>query len=528
MAHPAAARAQAGAASDGDGLFALAREHCESMIGWARSGEAAGLGHEVIEERLLAGGMELVRLLFQGHLDLRAAREERRGDVVDAGGRARRTAEAGQRRSRVMIFGEVTTTRTAYRARGRDNLYPQDGELGWGPSCYSAGVAMRVARAAAVVPFARAAEQVSGQGALRLGKRQAEELAVAAAADFDGYYAARRPEPRGAGEAVLITCDGSALPVLPGALREATAAKAAARARAKEEEGWPDDPGDLRRSRKRTAELAAVADIPPAPRAPDDILLALFGPARPGKDGDARPAPGPQARGKTVIASVRRPAAAVIGDAMAEAARRDPARERPWIAVIDGNCHQIATIEALAAKQEKEVTILIDFIHVVQYLWKAAASFFEPRDPDGRDWVRDQARKILHGRHADVTAGIRRRATAFGYSTAERAGADECARYLRNKRAYLDYPAFLKAGWPVASGLIEGAARWLVKDRMEVTGARWSLDGAEAVLRLRALVGNGDFTDYWNWHLAQEHHRNHDSKYQAPPQGTRQAIALAT
>jgi hypothetical protein len=217
----------------------------------------------------------------------------------------------------------------------------------------------------------------------------------------------------------------------------------------------------------------------------------------------------------------------VIGDAMAEAARRDPARDRPWIAVIDGNCHQIATIEALAAEQEKEVTILIDFIHVVQCLWKAAASFFEPRDPDGRDWVRAQARKILHGRHAGVTVGIRRRATALGYSTAERAGADECARYLHNKRAYLGCPAFLAVGWPIASGLIEGAARWLVKDRMEVTGARWSLDGAEAVLRLRALVGNGDFTGYWNWRLAQEHHRNHDSKYQAPPQGTQQAIALA-
>ena len=88
--------------------------------------------------------------------------------------------------------------------------------------------------------------------------------------------------------------------------------------------------------------------------------------------------------------------------------------------------------------------------------------------------------------------------------------------YLENKQDYLDYPAFLKAGWPVASGLIEGAARWLIKDRMEVTGARWSLNGAEAVLKLRALAGNGDFDEYFDFHLKQEKLRNHDSRYQQP------------
>jgi hypothetical protein len=113
-----------------------------------------------------------------------------------------------------------------------------------------------------------------------------------------------------------------------------------------------------------------------------------------------------------------------------------------------------------------------------------------------------------------VRAGIRRRASTYGYSTAERAGADECAAYLEHEQDCLDYPAFLQAGWPVASGLIEGTAKWLVKDRMEISGARWSLDGAEAVLKLRALDGNGDLDDYLAFHFRQEKHRNHDSHYQ--------------
>ena len=511
----AAAVGQPGAEDLEDALFSAVREHAESMISWAKSGEALALEHDRLEEKAMTDGLELMRLVAESHMALRAAREQRRDDVAGADGGVRVTAEGGQEHTRVMIFGPVRTSRIAYRRRGEENLFPQDAELNWAAAhSYSAGVEKRAARAAAIVPFARAAAQVSAQGAVTLGKRQAEELAIGSAADFSAFYASRLPEPCPAGTGLLITADGSAFPVLPEALRPATARAAKARAEAAAESGWPDDPADLRKSRKRTAELAAVADIPPAPRTADDILAALFGPARPG---DApRPAPGPKAEGKTLFASVRKPIAQVIADAFAEADRRDPDHARPWIAVVDGNNAQIAAITALAAERQAEVPVLIDFIHVVQYLWKAAGSFFYPGDPLARVWVKEQAGKILAGRHRDVRTGIRRRATTWKYSPAERAGADACADYLENKQDYLDYPAFLDAGWPVASGLIEGAARWLVKDRMQVTGARWSLDGAEAVLRLRALEGNGDFDDYFTFHREQDKLRNHDSRYQQP------------
>ncbi len=82
-----------------------------------------------------------------------------------------------------------------------------------------------------------------------------------------------------------------------------------------------------------------------------------------------------------------------------------------------------------------------------------------------------------------------------------------------NKAPYLDYANALEAGWPIATGIIEGACRHLVKDRMDITGARWDLDGAEAVLKLRALHSNGDFPDYWIFHLGQERRRNHEERY---------------
>ena len=108
---------------------------------------------------------------------------------------------------------------------------------------------------------------------------------------------------------------------------------------------------------------------------------------------------------------------------------------------------------------------------------------------------------------------IRRAATTDGLDPPKRAGADACATYLINKEPYLDYPTALHNGWPIATGVIEGACRHLVKDRMDITGARWGLPGAEAILKLRALRSNGDFDAYWRYHLAQERRRVHESRY---------------
>ena len=215
-----------------------------------------------------------------------------------------------------------------------------------------------------------------------------------------------------------------------------------------------------------------------------------------------------------MFASVREPIPEVIADAFAEADRRDPARERSWFSVVDGNNAQIAAIETQAAEYGVTVPILIDIMHVTHYLWGAAEASSTPATPTPAPGP-GPAGKILHGKARDVIAGIRRRATTYGYSPAERKGADECADYLQHKLPYLNYPDFLAAGRPVASGLIEGAARWLVKDRLDIAGARWSLDGAEAVLKLRALAGNGDLNDYLAFHFQQERHRNHDSRYRS-------------
>ena len=106
-----------------------------------------------------------------------------------------------------------------------------------------------------------------------------------------------------------------------------------------------------------------------------------------------------------------------------------------------------------------------------------------------------------------------RQATNARLDSAARQPADEAANYLTNKNPYLDYPTALREGWPIATGIVEGACRHLVKDRMDITGARWGLAGAEAILKLRAVIANGDLEEYWRFHLAQERHHVHETRY---------------
>jgi hypothetical protein len=114
--------------------------------------------------------------------------------------------------------------------------------------------------------------------------------------------------------------------------------------------------------------------------------------------------------------------------------------------------------------------------------------------------------RILEGKSSSVANAMRGCATRLKLTAEQRASVDKCANYLLNHRDYLQYQDYLAAGFPIATGVIEGACRYLIKDPMDITGARWSLKGAEAILRLRSLQVSGDWADYWRFHLQREHH----------------------
>jgi len=482
------------------GFGAKSRGCFEQVLAWLEGDEAAVMSHGELEDELERRGRELLRRMLQDHLALRAATEPRLAAVADDAGVVHAAVEAGHRRTLASVFGQVRVERLAYRHRGHQNLHPADAALNLPVERHSHGLRRLAAIESTRGSFEQASAAISRATGQQVGKRQVEELTARAAVDIEEFYATAEHTDPAPDDVLVLTVDAKGIVMRPDSLRPATA-KAAATASTKLATRLSK--GE-KRNRKRLAEVGAVYDLQPVPRQATDVLAG---------EGDEHPPPTPKAKNKWLTASVVDDAAHVVAGVFDEADRRDPDHRRSWVALVDGNNHQIDRIKAEASTRGIDVPIVIDLIHVLEYVWAAAWCFFTEGDPNAEAWVRQRTLAILHGRAVQVAAGIRRRASTSKLARPKRTKADECARYLVNKARYLDYPTALAAGWPIATGIIEGACRHLVADRMDITGARWSATGAEAVLKLRAVQANGDFDTYWQYHLDREQQRIHRSRY---------------
>jgi len=483
--------------------FAAADQAYATITEFLHSEEAWQVKHSDLERQLEGMGRELLRKLLQAHLDMRQPGQASE-PVRDAAGTPL-TPTPVHGRNLESIFGTVEVARTGYGAAGTSSLHPLDGALNLPPEKYSLEVRRRVAIEAAKSSFDDGVETLEAYTGAHVPKRQFEELVIRAAQDFEAFYAQRQAGARAdplTGSILVLTVDGKGVVMWPEDLREPTQRAAAARAKT-----FTARLGSGRRLHaKRMASVAAIYTVEPFVRTPEEILpesptLEETGPARP------RP------EHKRVWASLAQSPEAVIREMFDEAARRDPKGQKRWVALVDGNLPQIDHLQQLAEERNIPLIIIVDFIHVAQYVWKAAGAFFPDQELEPARWTRAHLLEILRGKASLVAAGMRRSATLREMAAAERKPVDDCADYLLHYSPYLQYDKALAEGVPIATGVIEGACRHLVEDRMNLTGARWKLSGAEAVLRLRALRSSNDFDAYWKFHEQREYERNHASHY---------------
>lgn len=494
--------------------FAESAKLFEGIVKKLSGDDVLGLRHEALEGLVAGEGRNLLQQLLQDHVALRHEREEQLESVRGSDG-AERNHVRERTRKLVTVFGEVEVRRTAYGQRDTTSLMPLDASLNLPEDSFSFGVRKKAALHASRGSFDVATDFLQRDG-IPIEKRQVEELAKRAAVDFDAYYAVRDqlaagPPPESPDEPtfLVISTDAKGIVMVPDALREGTKKRAATSVRKLETRLSKGEQAN----RKRMAQVAAVYDVKPHVRRTEDIALLT----RRLPD-DTRPPP-PRATNKRVWASVERSATSVIVEAFEEGRRRDPGLARQWVVLVDGNIDQLDSVKRIAKQMRVEPIIVCDLIHVLQYLWKAGHCFERESTPELEKYVLDRLYSVLEGKAVDVAAGMRRSATLRKLRGSKRTTVDQAADYLLNHKAHLDYPRYLKLGLPIATGVIEGAVRHLVNDRMDITGARWGLSGAEAILRLRALYASGDFDEYWAFHVEQEHLRNHGVRYAngAPP-----------
>ena len=479
---------------DGELAAALAgpAEQVAGLLSWA-AGEAGFLDHGEREEVIGEEGRELQRRLLEATFALDSAREERIPRVASAAGIPHGSVEAGHGRGLASVFGPVRVTRMAYRNRREPNLYPADARQILPDDPYSLGMRALAAFHLAAGGYGQAQEVIEARTGVRIGRAQLAGLAGDLAAWTGGFYEERardaEEEEQPDGDVIMMQGDGKGIAMRP-----------------EHRKGGGTDPAHP--GIKKMAEIVAVADFTPAVREPEDIAAP---PAR------RKAHPGPVARDKWVAASVTDDIPAMIGKAFDEADRRDPQRVRQRVFLVDGNKQQITAIKDHAEARGLKVPVFIDYIHVSGYIGKAAAAL-HPGDPVAAgQWADGQLLRVLHGRAKAVAATLKSVAAKARSSPRTRhldlTDMDRAVTYLENNHQHMRYDKALAKGWPIATGMIEGACRFVIEDRFGITGARWSPDGAEDILKLRAVVVNGDLDHYMRYYKNRYREERHLARY---------------
>jgi hypothetical protein len=192
--------------------------------------------------------------------------------------------------------------------------------------------------------------------------------------------------------------------------------------------------------------------------------------------------------------------------------------------------HRVALCDGCEALQSRiearfpQFTLILDFIHPHEDLWEVANSLLGETSEQRSEWVAAKTLQMLSGEIEEIITEFRHLAQHANCSTSQREKLTKTANYFERNLPYMDYPTCLARGWPIASGVIEGACRHFVKDRFELSGMRWTQHGAENLLHLRAVAENDDWDAYHDFRKRQRHTRLYDVPF--PNQDAPEALAL--
>ena len=452
---------------------------------WLSGQAAASAGLSELERESERRGREILRLALQGHIDARGDRDV--GEAVVLASRKESVRLAHKRvhtRPLVTLFGEVKVTRIGYGARGQEAIHPLDAELMLPGRLWSYECQRRLLRAVICGPFDEAIALVAEITGTTIPKRSAEQLVQDAAVDFDSFYAARDADTIAPADGEIlvgaIDCKGIPMVKPDGAIKVVRRGK-----------------GE-KANKKKMATVAAVHSQPTIIRTPKDVIDSLFGTQDP-SERPKRPRP----NRKRVWASLTAGKDAFITDVKTEMTRRDPKHERTWVIVTDGE----RALQRRVITSFENVTLVLDLLHVLEKLWKVAHALHPEGSPEAEAFARQRTERILCGMTGQVVKGLRQIVTKRRLTGQKAKTIHGVCDYLYRNHERMRYDEYMRNGWPIASGTVEGACKNLIRDRFERSGMRWTIPTAEALLKLRAAHLSGDLNDYWEHHIKLDQQR---------------------
>jgi hypothetical protein len=465
-----------------DTLVQEIRTEFEALLTYVKDSPTATADHveRGLFRRLLALGAHLLLWFFA----LRAEAYPRTPQLTATG--APLPYFGAKPREYFSVFGKLVFWRPYFYRHGVGSASPLDQELGLGDDCYS-DLLREIAEYLGVgTTYAKVATSLAQLLGLELSTQAISQMVHADAGAVVSYYAQQAAPPVAAeGPILVVQADGKGVPIV----RE-TPAEAQVRLGKGE-----------KLTHKKEAVVTGIYTVAPNVRTPEAVVTSLFHPtAAPAPAETAVPWAAPQHKQLWATLAGKDVALARLAD---QVAARDGAHIQHRVALTDG-------AEALQTRMQTHCptfTLILDFIHADEKLWDVANSLLGEQAPERTPWVEQRTYQLLTGQTAQVVADLRQLEQAAQRTPTQRTTLTKVADYFEHNLPYMQYDTYLAQGWPIASGVIEGACRHLVKDRCELSGMRWTPDGVESLLGLRAVAENGDWAAYHQFRKEQRHLR---------------------
>ncbi len=398
------------------------------------------------------------------------------------------------------VFGKVRFKRHYFHTPGHEGLCPLDAELSLPSRCYSDLLRDWAEYCITDESYDESIRALQRILNISLSKRALEMGVQEDAADVEAFYEQKPLPPADTeGPILVVQADGKGVPMV----RTEPATSSARRGKGE------------KRTRKKQAVVTGIYTIRPYFRTPEEVTRALLHTTA----GDEESSPVSTSRPQRPLPVGKELRATLAGkDAAFErltqrVVQREGAHIEHRVALTDGD-------EALQHQVNDRLpafTLVLDIIHASEYLWDAANALLGETHPERTAWVEKHLLSILSGQAADVIQALEREAQNAAFSASQRKVLDTTIGYYRRNLPYMHYDQYLARGWPIGTGVVEGACGHLVKDRMEQSGMRWGQPGAQAVLDLRAVRVNDDWDDYQHFRRQRQHERLYGGYSALPP-----------
>jgi hypothetical protein len=449
---------------------------------------------EVIFRSLLAMGLDLLQafLALSGDGDA-GPNLSVAGDGPDDPSRVLPRLDRPRRRPYLSIFGELEIERIGY---GHDRLdaAPLDARLHLPRRQYSYLFQQWLGTFVVDDAHAEAIKKLETILGLEISVKASEDLNREQGGDVEPFQNhLPTPEAMEEGPILVVTADCKGVPLVRQALpaEETTDTPLPALAHPRRGKGE-------KANKKKMAAVGAVYTIDPFVRTADEVIDEVM------REKAAKRRPKPthkRVRAELLVGKV-----ALFIWLADEVVRRNPTATKPLIFLSDG---ERALHDRQSEYLSENVICILDLFHVMERLWKAAWCFFDEASEkrEAHQWVEKELRMLLEGQVSSVVGALRQMMTKRDLKGARRKTVSEVAGYFERNRVRMKYDEYLAAGYPIGSGVVEGACRHLVRDRLERAGMRWHPDGAQAMLNLRATHLNGEWDSFWSYHVEQEDER---------------------